>query len=111
MIVKNNLCNDFKDYFNKDNFIDFISGLNLMYIQKGALERCKEPSCRGIKIIEKKDKSTIKKKKKKKKFNNSASYYAQAYPVKRINFEIGIFSLFFIGILIFLSYLITITYY
>ena len=111
MIAKNNLCNDFKDYFNKDNFTDFISGLNLMYIQKGSLERCKEPICRGIKIIEKKNKSTIKKKRKKKKFNNSVSYYTQVYPVKRINFEIGIFSLFIIGILIFLSYLITVTYY
>ena len=111
MIKKNNFCKDFKEYFNKDNFIDFISGLNLMYIQKGALERCKDPSYRGIKIIEKKNKSIINKKRKKKKYNNRISFNTQVYPVKRINFEIGIFSLFIVGILFFLSYLVTITYY
>ena len=82
-----------------------------MYIQKGALERCKDPSYRGIKIIEKKNKSIINKKRKKKKHNNSISFNTREYPVKRINFEIGIFSLFIVGILFFLSYLITITYY
>ena len=50
---KISLCNDFDSYFDKEKFIDLISGLNLMNIPKGALENCTIPKFRGFKIVEK----------------------------------------------------------
>ena len=107
---KINLCKDFDNYFDKDKFIDFLSGLYLMNIRKGVLERSTLPSYRNFKVIEKKLLTNSKKRKKKKIINNG-SLYNIIFPNKRINFEIGIFSLFIFGIFIFLSYLISTTYY
>ena len=108
---KNNLCKDFEKYFDKDKFIDFLSGLYLMNIKKGALERCTIPQFRGFKVIRKKVMSSNSKKRKKKKMKNDGSFYTIVFPVKRVNFEIGIFGLFIFGIFLFLSYLIQTTYY
>ena len=111
---KNNkidLCDDFNKYFDKNKFIDFISGLFLMYIKKGYLEKCTIPNFRGFKIEQKDTLTLNNKKKKKKRVKKSGSFYYQIFPIKRINFEIGIFSIFIISIFIFLSYLISNTYY
>jgi hypothetical protein len=104
------LCDDFEKYLQKINFINFICGLYLMNIQKGALEKCTLPHLRGYKVTEKKIMSNNKKKKKKK-IKDSVSYYNQIFPLKRLNCELSIFSIFIFGILIFLSYLISNTYY
>lgn len=111
MTNKASLCRDFDTYFDKEKFIDFISGLYLMSVQKGCLERCTIPNFRGFKVQEKKNMLSNTKKRKKKKIKESISYYSKIFPTKRLNFEIGIFSLFIIGILIFLSYLVSNTYY
>ena len=112
---KVNLCNDFENYFDKDKFVDFISGLHLMNIQKGVLENCTIPTFRGFKIIQKKKNNLSlhnqRKKKKRMSKNGSSSFYGQAFPVKRFNFEIGVFGLFIFGIFIYLSYLVSDTYY
>ena len=112
---KVNLCNDFENYFDKEKFIDFISGLNLMNIQKGVLENSTIPHFRGFKFIQKKKNSislhNIKKKKKRISKNGSSSFYAQNFPVKRFNCEIGVFGIFIFGILLYLSYLVSSTYY
>ena len=107
---KINLCYDFEIYFDKAKFTDFISGLNLMSIKKGALENCTIPQFRGFKDVKKKNRT---KKRKKRKINNTASssYYGQIFPTKRMNFEIGIFSIFIFGIFMYLSYLVSNTYY
>ena len=107
---KINLCYDFEIYFDKAKFTDFISGLNLMSIKKGALENCTIPHFRGFKDVKKKNRA---KKRKKRKINNTASssYYGQIFPTKRMNFEIGIFSIFIFGIFMYLSYLVSNTYY
>ena len=107
---KINLCYDFEIYFDKAKFTDFISGLNLMSIKKGALENCTIPHFRGFKDVKKKNRT---KKRKKRKINNTASssYYGQIFPTKRMNFEIGIFSIFIFGIFMYLSYLVSNTYY
>ena len=104
------LCDDFGDYLQKINFINFICGLYLMNIQKGSLEKCTLPHLRGYKVTEKKIMSNNKKKKKKK-IKDSVSYYNHIFPLKRLNCELSIFSIFVFGILIFLSYLISNTYY
>ena len=111
MTNKASLCNDFDNYFDKEKFIDFISGLYLMNIQKGCLEKCTIPNFRGFKIQEKKNILSNTKKRKKKKVKESISYYSKVFPTKRLNFEIGMFTLFIFGILIFLSYLVSNTYY
>ena len=111
---KFNLCNDFESYFDKDKFIDFISGLHLMNIQKGVLETSTIPSFRGFKTVQKKKNISLHNKRKKKKKmskNVSSSFYGQFFPVKRFNFEIGIFGLFIFGIFLYLSYLVSNTYY
>ena len=106
---KTSLCQDFEKYFDKNKFIDFVSGLYLLNIQKGALERCTIPNFRGFKIVEKKN--MLKNKKRKKKRLKYGSFYGQIFPIKRLNFEIGIFSIFVFAIFMFLSYLISNTYY
>ena len=56
---KNNkidLCDDFNKYFDKNKFIDFISGLFLMYIKKGYLEKCTIPNFRGLQFPPKRTK-------------------------------------------------------
>ena len=106
---KINLCSDFDKYFDKNKLITFISGYK-MYIKKGSLERSIIPVIRGFKIEEKNtDVNNKKKKKRKPKF--SASFYVQMFPIKRLNFEIGIFSFFILAIFMFFSYLISYTYY
>lgn len=108
---KISLINDFETHFNKEQFVDFISGLHLMRMQKGILESCTLPNFRGFKIAVNKKMTMKKKKKKKIGKNGSLSYYGQVFPVKRLNFEIGIFSLFILGIFAYLSYLVSNTYY
>ena len=107
---KINLCYDFEIYFDKAKFTDFISGLNLMSIKKGALENCTIPQFRGFKDVKKKNRAK-KRKKRKISTTGSSSYYGQIFPIKRMNFEIGIFSIFIFGILMYLSYLVSNTYY
>ena len=65
---KINLCYDFEIYFDKAKFTDFISGLNLMSIKKGALENCTIPHFRGFKDVKKKNRA---KKRKKRKISNT----------------------------------------
>ena len=108
---KINLCKDFDKYFDKEKFIDFISELFLMNIQKGALERSTIPNFRGFKVIEKKNRSLNGKKRKKKKFRGNREYYTFVFPVKRLNFEIGIFVIFIFSIFVYFSYLFSNTYY
>ena len=67
---KINLCKDFDQYFEKAKFIDFLSGLYLMNIQKGTLEKCTIPKFRSFKIVEKKNLSFNAKKKRKKRVNS-----------------------------------------
>ena len=109
---KLSLCKDFNKYFDREKFVDYISGLYLLNIQKGGLEHSTIPNFRGFKIIEKKNKSLkLNKKRRKKKLKISVSFSSNLFPVKRLNFEIGIFSIFIFGIFIFLSYLLSSTYY
>lgn len=108
-IPNKSLCKDFDKYFDRNKFIDYVSGLSLINIQKGALERSTIPNFRGFKIVKKKN--MLRNKKRKKKKLKYGSFYGQFFPVKRLNFEIGIFSFFVFGIFIFLSYLISNTYY
>ena len=109
---KLSLCKDFDKYFDREKFIDYISGLYFLNIQKGGLEQCGIPNFRGFKIVEKKNKSlNINKRRRKRKLKFSVSFYKNIFPVKRLNFEIGIFSIFIFGIFIFLSYLLSNTYY
>ena len=105
-----NLCDDFEEYLKKIKFTNFICGLYLMNIEKGALGKIALPHLRGFKVTEKKIMFNNKKKKKKK-IKDSVSYYNLIFPLKRFNCEVGIFSIFIFGILLFLSYLITNTYY
>ena len=108
---KINLCKDFKKYFDKEKFIDFLSGLYLMNIKKGALEGCTIPKFRGFKIVQKKIMSIKNRKKRKKKYKTDGTFYSIVFPVKRLNFEIFIFVSFIFGIFIYFSFLISNTYY
>ena len=108
---KVNLCSDFESYFDRNKFITFISGLFKIYIKKGSLERSNIPVVRGFKIEEKKIMAVNNKKRKKRKPKISISFYGYMFPVKRLNFEIGIFSFFILAIFMFFSYLISYTYY
>lgn len=109
---KLSLCKDFNKYFDKEKFVDYISGLYLLNVHKGALEKSIIPNFRGFKVVEKKNKSlNLNKRRKKKKLKYIGSFYTNIFPVKRLNFEIGIFSIFIFGIFLFLSYLLSNTYY
>ena len=108
--LNTNLCYDFDSHFNKDKFMDYISGLYLMNIKKGSLEKCNLPISKVIKIEEKKVTATGAKRKKKKK-SKFASLYMQVFPNKRINAEITILSIFILGIFIYFSYLTSNTYF
>lgn len=108
---KVNLCSDFESYFDRNKFITFICGLFKIYIKKGSLERSNIPVVRGFKIEEKKIMAVNNKKRKKRKSKISISFYGSMFPVKRLNFEIGIFSFFILAIFMFFSYLISYTYY
>ena len=108
--LKNNLWIDFFSLFDKNKFLDYISGLYLMNIKKGSLEKCTIPICNVIKIEEKKITATNIKKRKKKK-TKFASLYMQVFPNKRINAEITILSIFILGIFIYFSYLTSNTFF
>ena len=108
------LCSDFDKYFDRGNFIEYICSIFKMNIKKGCLEKTFSPIFRNLKIKEKEinDKKNKKRKKiKKRKDKNVELLFSQVYPIKRLNFEIGIFSLFILVIFIFLSFLISYTYY
>jgi hypothetical protein len=114
---KIDLCSDFDKYFDRGKFIEFISSIFKMNIKKGCLEKANIPIFRNLKIKEKKigDKNNKKRKKRKKrkerKDKDIGLFYVQVYPIKRLNFEIGIFSFFILVIFIFLSFLISYTFY
>ena len=114
---KIDLCSDFDQYFDRGKFIEFISSIFKMNIKKGCLEKANIPIFRNLKIKEKKigDKNNKKRKKRKKKKERKDKdiglFYVQVYPIKRLNFEIGIFSFFILVIFIFLSFLISYTFY
>jgi hypothetical protein len=91
-------------------FMDNLSGLYLMNIKKGSLEKCNIPIYKMIKIEEKKN-TAIGAKKKKKKKSKFGSLYIQVFPNKRINVEITILSICILGIFIYLSYLTSNTYF
>ena len=86
-----------------------------MNIQKGVLETSTIPSFRGFKAVQKNKNNTSlhnkRKKKKKMSKNGSSSFYGQFFPVKRFNFEICIFGLFIFGIFLYLSYLVSNTFF
>ena len=114
MSHRNDLCSDFVKYFDKSKFIEFICSLFKMNIKKGCLEKTNIPIIRNLKIKEKEigDKNNKKRKKRKKKKNKDIGIFSvQVYPIKRLNFEIGIFSFFILAIFIFLSFLLSYTYY
>ena len=108
--LKSNLCEYFEKYFNKERFLDFISEFYLINIEKGVLEKSVFPYFRKFKIEEKKIKNMNKRRKKKKSIDFSV-IYKSIFSVKRLNMELGIFSIFVLGILIFFSYLLADTYY
>ena len=111
---RNDLCSDFDKYFDKSKFIEFICSLFKMNIKKDCLEKTNIPIFRNLKIKEKEigDKNNKKRKKRKKKKDKDIGLFSvQVYPLKRLNFEIGIFSIFILAIFIFLSFLLSYTYY
>ena len=108
---KNDLISDFDKYFDRNKFSTSICGLFQIYIKKGSLERSIIPVVRGFKFEEKKNAAVNNKKRKKRKPKISISFYGQMFPIKRLNFEIGIFSFFILAIFMFFSYLISYTYY
>ena len=99
----------FDMFFEKEKFLDFVSGLYLINIYKGALERNTIPTFRKLKIDEKKI-SSLNKRRKKKKYVDKSIFYNTVFSVKRLNIELGVFSFCVLGILIFLSYLLSDTY-
>lgn len=107
--LKRNLCDDFEKFFEKEKFLDFLTGLYLIFIEKGVLEKSTIPEFRKLKIDEKKINSLNKRRKKKKLVDYSA-IYESIFSVKRLNIELGVFSFCVLGILIFLSYLLSDTY-
>ena len=84
---KINLCKDFDKYFSKDKFVDFISGLYLMNIEKGTLEKSTIPKFKSFKIVEKQNIGN-KKKRKKRCASYTATFLIQIFPIKRLNLEI-----------------------
>ena len=72
--IKRNLCDDFEKFFEKEKFLDFLTGLYLIFIEKGVLEKSTIPEFRKLKIDEKKINSLNKRRKKKKLVDYSAIY-------------------------------------
>jgi hypothetical protein len=107
--TKKTSCDYFDKFFEKEKFLDFLSGLYLINIYKGALERSTIPTFRKLKIDEKKI-SSVNKRRKKKKYVDKSIFYNTVFSVKRLNIELGVFSFCVLGILIFLSYLLSDTY-
>ena len=107
---KKSLIDKFEKYFEKDKFLEFLSGLYLINIERGALERSTIPIFRNLKIDEKKI-SKMNKRRKKKKYIDYSVIYQTIFSVKRLNIELGIFSVFVIIILIFFAYLLGDTFY
>ena len=108
--VKRNLCDFFEENFEKEKFLEFLSGLYLINIEKGALEKTTIPTVRKLKIDEKKI-SSMNKRRKKKKYVDYSIIYKTVFSLKRLNIEIGIFSFFVLCILIFFAYLLGDTYF
>lgn len=108
--LKRNLCDDFEKFFEKEKFLDFLTGLYLIFIEKGVLEKSTIPEFRKLKIDEKKINSLNKRRKKKKLVDYSA-IYESIFSVKRLNIEFGVFSLFILIFLMIFSYLLSNTYY
>ena len=107
--TKKSSCDYFKHYFEKEKFLEFLSGLYLININKGALEKSTIPTFRKLKIDEKKV-SIMGKRKKKKKNVDKSVFYNTIFSVKRLNIELGVFSIFVLGLLLFLSYLLSDAY-
>ena len=108
--IKRNLCDDFEKFFEKEKFLDFLTGLYLIFIEKGVLEKSTIPEFRKLKIDEKKINSLNKRRKKKKLVDYSA-IYESIFSVKRLNIELGVFSIFILIFLMVFSYLLSNTYY
>ena len=108
--IKRNLCDFFEENFEKEKFLEFLSGLYLINIEKGALEKTTIPTVRKLKIDEKKI-SSMNKRRKKKKYVDYSIIYKTVFSLKRLNIEIGIFSFFVLCILIFFAYLLGDTYF
>ena len=108
--IKRNLCDDFEKFFEKEKFLDFLTGLYLIFIEKGVLEKSTIPEFRKLKIDEKKINS-LNKRRKKKKLIDYSYIYKNDFSVSRLNIELLIFSIFIIAVLSFLSHLLADTYY
>ena len=108
--IKRNLCDDFEKFFEKEKFLDFLTGLYLIFIEKGVLEKSTIPEFRKLKIDVKKINSLNKRRKKKKLVDYSA-IYESIFSVKRLNIELGVFSTFILIFLMIFSYLLSNTYY
>lgn len=108
--IKRNLCDDFEKFFEKEKFLDFLTGLYLIFIEKGVLEKSTIPEFRKLKIDVKKINSLNKRRKKKKLVDYSA-IYESIFSVKRLNIELGVFSIFILIFLMIFSYLLSNTYY
>ena len=109
-IIKRNLCDDFEKYFEKEKFLEVLSELYLINIEKGVLEKSTIPQFRKLKIDEKKI-TISNKRRKKKKLVDYSLLYKSIFSVKGLNLELGIFSLFIFLILVIFSYLFADTYY
>ena len=107
---RKHLCEDFDKFFEKEKFLENITEIYLISIEKGVLEKCIIPDFRNLKIEEKKIK-TMNKKRKRKKLVDFSILYKSVFSIGRLNIELGIFSIFVLGILIFFSYLLADTYY
>ena len=107
---RKHLCEDFDKFFEKEKFLENITEIYLISIEKGVLEKCIIPNFRNLKIEEKKIK-TMNKKRKRKKLVDFSILYKSVFSIGRLNIELGIFSIFVLGILIFFSYLLADTYY
>ena len=108
--IKRNLCDDFEKFFEKEKFLDFLTGLYLIFIEKGVLEKSTIPEFRKLKIDEKKINS-LNKRRKKKKLVDYSVIYESIFSIKRLNIELGVFSIFILIFLMIFSYLLSNTYY
>ena len=108
--IKRNLCDDFEKFFEKEKFLDFLTGLYLIFIEKGVLEKSTIPEFRKLKIDKKKINS-LNKRRKKKKLVDYSVIYESIFSVKRLNIELGVFSIFILIFLMIFSYLLSNTYY
>ena len=108
--IKRNLCDDFEKFFEKEKFLDFLTGLYLIFIEKGVLEKSTIPEFRKLKIDVKKINS-LNKRRKKKKLVDYSVVYESIFSVKRLNIELGVFSIFILIFLMIFSYLLSNTYY